>query len=89
MLDVIIGTLEIIMSRISLKYIPIHIHNFEYSRVIMNMNYPAMASFSQKYKYEEKQEYISDSDNWTSQISEVALRKELELWKFPFPPSGQ
>ncbi len=25
------------MSKISLKYIPIHIHNFELSRVIMNM----------------------------------------------------
>ncbi len=25
------------MSTISLKYIPIHIHNFEHSRVIMNM----------------------------------------------------
>ncbi len=29
--------LEILMSKISLKYIPIHIHNFEHSRVIMNM----------------------------------------------------
>ncbi len=28
-------------------------------------------------------------DNSASQISEVALRKELEQWKFPFPPSGQ
>ncbi len=27
--------------------------------------------------------------NWASQISEVTLRKELEQWKFPFPPSGQ
>ncbi len=37
-------------------------------------------------------EYISDAqakDNWASQISEVALRKELEQWKFTFPPSGQ
>ncbi len=25
------------MSKISLKYIPIHIHNFEHSKVIMNM----------------------------------------------------
>ncbi len=25
------------MSQISVKYIPIHIHNFEHSRVIMNM----------------------------------------------------
>ncbi len=29
--------LEILMSKISLKYIPIHIHNFEPTRVIMNM----------------------------------------------------
>ncbi len=29
--------LEILMSKISLKYIPIHIHNFEHSRVIMKM----------------------------------------------------
>ncbi len=37
-------------------------------------------------------EYIKNIyyiDNWASQISEVALRKELEQWKFPFPPSGQ
>ncbi len=33
-LDTII---EILMSKISLKYIPIHIHNFEHCRVIMNM----------------------------------------------------
>ncbi len=29
--------LEIIMSEISLKYIPIHIYNYEHSRGIMNM----------------------------------------------------
>ncbi len=29
--------LEILMSKISLKYISIHIYNFEHSRVIMNM----------------------------------------------------
>ncbi len=36
-------------------------------------------------------EYIYDvqQDNWASQISEVALRKEQEQWKFPFIPSGQ
>ncbi len=32
-----LAPLEIIMSKIYLKYIPIHIHNFEHSRVIMNM----------------------------------------------------
>ncbi len=37
-------------------------------------------------------EYISDVQQKiidASQISEVALRKELEQWTFPFPPSGQ
>ncbi len=29
--------LEILRSKIYLKYIPIHIHNFEHSRVIMNI----------------------------------------------------
>ncbi len=36
-LDTIIGTPRIIMSKISLKYIPIHIHNFEHYRLILNM----------------------------------------------------
>ncbi len=33
----LLAPLEIVMSKISLKYIPIHIHNFEQSRVIMNI----------------------------------------------------
>ncbi len=33
----LLAPLEILMSKISLKYIPIHIHNFEHSRVIMNI----------------------------------------------------
>ncbi len=33
----LLAPLEILMSKIYLKYIPIHIHNFEHSRVIMNM----------------------------------------------------
>ncbi len=33
----LLALLEITMSKISLKYIPIHIHNFEHSRGIMNM----------------------------------------------------
>ncbi len=33
----LLAPLEILMSKISLKYIPIHIHNFKHSRVIMNM----------------------------------------------------
>ncbi len=36
-LNTLLAPLEIFMSKISLKYIPIHIQNFEYSRVIMNM----------------------------------------------------
>ncbi len=33
----LLAPLEILWSKISLKYIPIHIHNFEHSMVIMNM----------------------------------------------------
>ncbi len=33
----LLAPLEIIMSKISLKYIPIHIHNFEHYRVIMDI----------------------------------------------------
>ncbi len=32
----LLAPLEILMSKISLKYIPIHIQNFGHSRVIMN-----------------------------------------------------
>ncbi len=34
----LLAPLEILMSKISLKYILNHIHNFEHSRVIMNVN---------------------------------------------------
>ncbi len=33
--------------------------------------------------------WCAAKDNWASQISDVALRKEPEQWKLPFPPSGQ
>ncbi len=33
----LLAPLEILMSKISLKHIPNHFHNFEHSRVIMNM----------------------------------------------------
>ncbi len=33
----LLAPLEIRMSKIYLKYIPVHIHNFEHSSVIMNM----------------------------------------------------
>ncbi len=32
-----LAPLETLMSKISLNYIPIHIHHFEHTRVIMNM----------------------------------------------------
>ncbi len=33
----LLAPIEILMSKMSLKYIPIHIHNFEHSRGIINM----------------------------------------------------
>ncbi len=54
MLDTIIGTPRN-SSKISLKYIPIHIHNFEHSRVIMNMKLSSHGFlFKIKYKQEGK-----------------------------------
>ncbi len=91
------------MSKISLKYIPIHIYNFEHSRVIMNMKLSSHGFLFHRninrrenkvqiplisYHNEKKQKSAA-KESWASQISEVALRKELEQWKFPFPPSGQ
>ncbi len=99
--------LEILMSKISLKYIPIHIYNFEHSRGIMNMKLSShcflfhrninrrenKVQISLIIHHNEKSQRIyfwcAAKDNWASQISKVALRKELEKWKFPFPPSGQ
>ncbi len=97
------------MSQISLKYIPIHIYNFEHSRGIMNMKlYRHGLLFHINTNRRENKAQIpliihpnekklriyflcaaKASHNWASQISEVALRKELEQWKCPFPPSGQ
>ncbi len=103
----LLAPLEILMSKISLKYIPIHIHNFEHSSVIMNMKLSSQgflfhrninrrennAQISLIIHHKEKNQRIyfwcAAKDNWASQISEMALRKELEQWKFPFPPSGQ
>ncbi len=99
--------LEILISKISLKYIPIHIYNFEHSRVIMNMKLSSHGFLFHRninrrenkvqipliIHHSEKNKRIyfwcAAKDNWASQISEVALRKELEQGKFPFPPSGQ
>ncbi len=95
------------MSKISLKYIPIHVHNFEHSRVIMDMKLSSQgflfhrninrrenkSQISLIIHHNEKKQRIyfwwAENDNWASQISEVALRKELEQWKCPFPPLGQ
>ncbi len=96
-----------LMSKVSLKYIPIHIHNFEHSGVIMNMKLSSHGFLFYRninkrenkaqipliiYQNEKTQRiyfWCAAKHNWASQNSEVALRKELEQWKFPFPPSGQ
>ncbi len=103
----LLAPLEILMSKISLKYIPIHIHIFEHSKGIMNMKLSSHGFLFHRninrrknnaqipliiHRIEKNQRiyfYCAAKDNWASQISEVALRKELEQWKFPFPPSGQ
>ncbi len=100
-------SLDILMSKISLKYISIHIHNFEHSGVIMNMKISSHGFlFHRNINRRENKGQIpliihhnekklrlyfwcAAKDNWASQISDVALRKELEQWKFTFPPSGQ
>ncbi len=103
----VLAPLEILMSKISLKYFPIHIHNFEHFRWIMNMKLSShcfllyrninrrenKAQIPWIIHHNEKKLRIyfwcAAKDNWASQISEVALRKELEQWKFPFPQTGQ
>ncbi len=103
----LLAPLEILMSKISLKCIPIYIPNFEHSSVIMNMKLSSYGFmfhrniYSRENKalipliihHNEKKQIIyfwcAAKNNWASQISEVALRKEQEQWKFPFPPSGQ
>ncbi len=101
----LLAPLEILMSKISLKNIPIHIHNFEHCGVNMKLSshgflFPRNINRRENkalipliIHHNEKNQRIyfwcAAKDNWASQISEVALRKELEQWKFPFPPSGQ
>ncbi len=85
--------LEILMSKIYLKYIPIHIHNFEHTSVIMNMKLSSHGFlFHRNINRRENKAQIpliiitmrkniiyffcAAKDNWASQISEVALRKE-------------
>ncbi len=99
--------LENLMGKISLKYYIIYYnHNFEHSRVIMNMKSSHGFLFHRNLNRRENKAQIpliihhneknqriyfwcASKDHWASQISEVSLRKELEQWKFPFPPSGQ
>ncbi len=85
----LLAPLEIIMSKISLKYIPIHIHNFEHSGVIMNIiSFLFHRSINRRGNkaqipliiHHNKKKlriyfWCSAKDNWASQISEVALRK--------------
>ncbi len=96
-----------LMNKVSLKYIPIHIHNFEHSRLIMNMKLSRRgflfhinlnrrenkAQIPLIIHHNEKNQrmyfWCAEKYNWASQISEVALRKELEQCKCPFSPSGQ
>ncbi len=99
--------LDILISKIYLKYIPIHIHNFEHSGGITNIKLSSHGFLFHRninrreikaqipwitHQNEKKQRiYFSceAKDNWASQISEAALRKELEQWKIPFPPLEQ
>ncbi len=101
MLAQLLAPLEILRSKISLKNIPIHIHNFEHSRVIRNMKWSSHGfkfhiNINRRenkaqipliiHHYEKKQRiyfWCAAKDNRASKISEVALRKELEQWKFP------
>ncbi len=103
----ILAPLEILISKISLKYIPIHIYNFEQYMVIMDMKLSSHGCLFHRninrrenkvqtpliIHHNEKNQRIyfwcAPKYNWASLISEVALRKELEQWTFPFPPSGQ
>ncbi len=65
------------MIKTSLKYIPIHIHNFEHSRVIMNMKLSSHGFLFHR-NINRRENKCPNSLNHPSQISEVALRKELE-----------
>ncbi len=95
------------MGKLSLKYIPIHIHNFEQSRVIMSMKLSSHGFLFHRNINRRKNKaqnpliihnndknqiiyfWCAAKDNWAAQISEEALRKELEQWEFTFPPSEQ
>ncbi len=99
--------LEILMSKIYLKYIPYsqfwalqgdYEHEifqpcFLFHRKCFTNRRENKAQITLIIHHNEKNQRIyfwcAAKDNWASQISEVALRKELEQWKFPFPPSGQ
>ncbi len=46
----LLGPLEVFMNKIYLKYIPIHINNFEHSRVMMNMKLSSHGFLFHRYK---------------------------------------
>ncbi len=85
--------LKILRSKISLKYIPIHIYNFEHSRVIMNMKLSSHGFLFHRninrrenkaqipliiITMRKKQEYISDVQQ---KIIEIHLISEVTLRK--------
>ncbi len=91
------------MSKISLKYIPnfehfrviinmkLSSHGFLFHRNINRRENKAHIPLNIHHNEKKQIKYFrcAAKDNWASQISEVALKKELEQWKFTFPPSGQ
>ncbi len=88
----LLASLEILMSKISLKYIPfiftimnmkLSSHGFLFHR---NINRTKKQSPNSLHNEKNQRVYFwgAEKDNWASQISEVALRKELELWKSHF-----
>ncbi len=57
----LLAPLEILMSKIYLKYIPIHIHNFEHTSLIMNMKLSSHGFLLHRnINRRENKEYISD-----------------------------
>ncbi len=66
-------------------------HGFLFHRNIYNKENKTQIPLITHHNKKNQRIYFwcAEKDNWVSQISEVALRKELQQWKFPFPPSGQ
>ncbi len=92
MLDTIIGTPRQSYEQ-NISEVHIHIHNFEHSRVIMNMKLSSHGFLFHRHinrreaqipliiHHNEKNQRIyfwcAEKDNWASQISEVAFQKIL------------